>query len=279
MVRLDVVMAPRWILVAVLCALAGCGAFAGAGTAPDDSPTRTLTPVSVPEETVSGPVPPGLSRTGLANESRLVAAHVRSLEGERYYLRIAGNLTASNGTTLSVYEGNFIAGLDCGRYSYAVEEGTVASEIARLRYGNGTHAFAGTLFFDGSVIAWVQRNFDGSLADPCGVRPLDPTLEGFATELLDGAGTTVRNRPGGDGVVVSVSGGSVSRLPGPSADVGNVSVRSAELLVSPAGRIAAVEVRYAGRRNGTRVVGRLSLRYDRVGTATLAEPQWVERAR
>jgi len=271
-------MAPRWLLVACLCALAGCSAFAGAGTAPDGSGTATLTPVSVPEETVSGAVPPGLSRTSLENGTRLVAAHVRSLEGQRYYLRIAGNVSAANGTTLSVYEGTFIAGLDCGRYSYAAGEGTVASEISRLRYGNGTHAFAGTLFFDGSVIARIQRDVDGSFADPCRARPLDPTLEGFATELLDGAATSVRNRPGGDGVILNASGTSVNRLPGPVTGV-DVSVLSAELLVSPAGRIDAVEVRYAGRRNGTRVVGRLSLRYDRVGTATLAEPQWVERAR
>lgn len=275
------------IAVLVLVVTAGCNGLPAEPTAAPE--TGTLTPAPVATETATGteagagtergpangsPVPsdglpPGISSNGSVAVERLAAAHEAASPASSYTWTVSYNRTnLATGFVRADYTTRVRVG-DGGRY--LVEKTSHKPRgVNRTVYVDGPGGYLQLTLQNRSTVRYVPNPVDS-----------DGAVE--AASFLE---RTLRV-PGSNLATVRRDGRTYYRLyarqpPPELVDVhraASVDNYSATAYVTPAGFVRALAVTYefTARDQRTRVAVRFD--YGAVGTTTVPEPDWVERAR
>jgi hypothetical protein len=278
----------RRLAVLALCVvLAGCSVALPGGTG-TPTPTPTTTPAPVPTDTAT-PTPervaPGLTTAGVVDAAALLGVHTDAYGREPYAVQFSERRVRGGAATVS-YAGLARVGTDCREYGVGVYQPRPAPPRLTQWYANGTVALSRSFTANVSTTdpgvgftdpAPTVVTADGLPADPCAVRPLDPTFAATLRVLYDSLDFAVVRR--GDGAWLTAAGGTVPRLPVTALGgepVRNVTVREVRVTLAPSGAVTALQLRYAGETAAGGVEGRVSVRYE--GLAGPVEPPWPASA-
>lgn len=269
------------VLLALCVLFAGCSVGLPGDTA---TPTEAATPAPVPTDTAT-PTPerlaPGLTTAGVDDAAALVRVHTESYDGGGYAVSFSGRRVRA-GETAVAHSGLARVGAGCGEYSVGVYQPRPAPPRLTQWYANGTVAlsrsFTANLSSTDPGVGFTDPaptvvTADGSPADPCAVRPLDPTFAATLLTLYDALDFSVVAR--GDGTWLTASGGTVPALP--VTDLGGepvrtVTVEGVRVTLAPGGAVTSLELSYTGETASGRVAGRVSVRYE--GLAEPITPPW-----
>lgn len=267
------------LVLAVALLTAGCSTVdvpGGSGT-----PTAEATPVPVG---TAEPTPgaPGLTLRGVEEPSELADAHAAALSNTTYRLVSEERLVSEGGTTLVHSSERVTVGRTPGRYHYtAVSNGTFSWQFPTVEreelYANGSHVYGLTVREDGQAAELLTTAGTEPVA-PSQVMHDDPTRRwAIYTHLSRLGGVTVE--PVGDGAYrihgTRFEGDTVS---GPAGVVRNVTLHEFVAVIGPDGVVREYRFSYDGTFRGRQVTGRVAVRYEAVGTATVEPPDWVEGA-
>lgn len=269
-------------LLVVSVTLAGCSVALPAGRSPTQSDTTT--PAPVPTATAT-PTPerlaPGLTTAGVGNPAALVRAHVDAYTTSRYTVLFSERRVRAGATAIS-YSGLARIDESCGSYSIGVYQPRPAPPRLTQWYANGTVAlsrsFTANLSGTDPGVGFTDPaprvvRVDGTPADPCAVRPFDPTFAATLHTLYDTLAFSVLAAE--DRTRLTTSNGTVATLPmlGVSGEaVRNATVKEVEVTLDPDGAVTAVEFRYTGETDEGRVKGRVSVRYEELTEPV--DPPW-----
>lgn len=263
---------PARVLALALCVvllLAGCG---GVGSPPTDAPGNA-TAAPVPADTPVETLPPGLSREGITNASRLAAAHAAALADASFTVRSVETVTAANGSRL----------MNVTRHHRVAATGSP---------WRGTTTYANPLRAFGTRVTTVEGWSDGTTIRYRADGPDGTRYESYSRFERQWTGRIVLSILYGRSadVAVTVEDGSI-RLAGRLSEVvgmgrQSLQVQTAdgrfEATLTPAGRVKRLRVRYDGRLTGApnaTVEGRYRLAFSAVGETAVDAPGWVATAR
>jgi len=245
----------RAVVVAVVVVLAGCGALgggsAGADNADRSDPTRTLTPVPVPEVTET-PVtlPPGLTGDRVTDSAALVEAHFAALSGRSYTLRIRVTVDDARSERL-----------------FRVQTPTRYYRADRLEDGGADR----THFADGATL-YTRNEFDGQRhygrfddVSPPSTRSVRLSRAYLRVDRVRVAETRV------DGDPAYELTGTYDVHPAVES-FRNVSLRA---VIEPSGLIRTLNVSYYRATDGANVTR--SFAYSDLDSTTVERPGWVDR--
>jgi hypothetical protein len=269
-------------VVAACLLLAGCSVGLPVGETP--TATDTATPAPVPTNTATPSpdrVAPGLTTAGVTDAAALLRTHVDAHEGARYAVQF-GERRVRDGESTTVYSGLARVDGSCDSYSVGVYQPRPAPPRLSQWYANGTVALSRSFVANVSTTdpgvgftepAPTVVTADGLPADPCTVRPVDPTFAPTLAVLYGSLDFEVT--PRGDGTWLTASEGTVARLPVPAPGdepLRNVTVGAVRITLAPDGTVTSFVLSYTGETTAGRVEGRLSVRYERL--AGPVEPPW-----
>jgi hypothetical protein len=204
---------------------------------------------------------------------------------ERYAVQFSERRVRT-GETTTAYSGLARIGEACGEYSVGVYRPRPAPPRLTQWYANGTVALSrsftanlsttdpGVGFTDPAPTVVTAGHVS---ADPCAVRPLDPTFAATLRALYGAIDFSVERR--GDGAWLTASNGTVTRLPVPALGgdaVRNVTVEAVRVTLDPRGAVTSLDLRYGGETPDGRVEGRVSIRYE--GLPGSVDPPWPSGA-
>ena len=262
------------LVLAVTLVLAGCSGV----TAPDGTPTRSVTPVPVPTDATppARATAPGLSSRGVENASLLAAAHRRRLADTPFTERTVTTVRDGNGVlgrrTLVVQHGpaafRIVYDVEGGPRRDARSFGTVAAEV----WSDDRTTVQSITDGDGSTRrARVPNGFYGEFVEP-EARLYAQTLERAPLRRVD------RRIVDGTARYVFVAEGieprAVFGLPGVSP-TGNASLRA---VVGADGVVHRVTLVFPAQYRGRSATVEHVFAYTRIGTTTAPRPSWYEEA-
>jgi hypothetical protein len=267
------------LVLAVILLTAGCSTVdvpGGSGT-----PTAEATPVPVG---TAEPTPgaSGLTLRGVQEPSELADAHATALSNTTFRLVSEERLVSEAGTTLVHSSKRVTVGRTPGRYHYtAVSNGTFSWQFPTVEreelYANGSHVYGLTARDDGQAAELLTTAGTEPVA-PSQVMHDDPTRRWtIYTHLSRLGGVTVEPVGGGDYRIhgTRFEGNTVA---GPAGVVRNVTLHEFAAVVGPDSVVRGYWFSYEGTFRGRRVTGRVAVRYEEIGTATVERPDWVETA-
>lgn len=259
----------RCVLLAALLALGGCNAPFGAGT-PSDA---TLTPVAVPSDAeATGPeeLAPGLTRAGVADPTRLGAAHARILSNASY--------TVHRNVTRRDEDGTLAFGTDV-----VLRRAAFGDRFRYILAFRGRDRRVVERYADGERIYERERAANETTYALVGAAdgPLDPRDASFGA-LTNRRGvvdlfTRFRFEVTGR---IERGGTTHYRLATPEPrdlpPLRNVTVRA---LVSERGLVREYSVSYLVVRDDAATRVDVTVRFSDLGTTAVAEPAWYDDAR
>lgn len=255
------------LALALLILLAGCNAGVGGAPTPTAettaAPVPTDTPTATPERKA-----PGLTLNGIVDGDRLARAHELALRGANYSYTFEGARRAE-GRTVASYTGTLRATPNCDTYSYTAYQPRPRPSRLTQSYANGSVALSRSFAVNLSATdpdtelvepAPTVVTVDGEPADPCAVRPFDPTRSATMHALYGNLSFVVSQRF--DGFVLTATNGTLDSLRLDAGGVAhNVTVRTARIQLAESGRVRSAFISYTGTFDGRRVEGTVSFRY------------------
>lgn len=270
------------VAVALVLVLAGCSGFG----AFDGTPTRTLTPVSVPEDgtretrTATATARPGTETPELSSGDdverdplAVVAVHDRRLRTANFTVRVTHAVDGGPTYRLNAT----VAG---GRYRGGVRRagGTAADRFEQGYYNDGQALYvrAAGVGEDG------PRNVSYRTLPPALPLPFDSTRTEQLRALFGVADLEVvqavdRGRDG-ERYRVRADPATVDALPAYPSPVRNATVRNLSATVSSAGIVTAYRFSYEGTRDGERVAGTVFVEAATVDERHPPVPDWFDEA-
>lgn len=266
------------VVVVLMLVLAGCGSTvgppAGAG-----SETATVTPAPVPTGTPRAvgldTLAPGLGPDGVFDARRLAAAHADSLAGQSFTV-VQRDRRYANGTLVLGDRSVLRYAAGGHRFDYDLQQTDRrdgANATSRIqRYADGERVFVAV--GRGNETTYdVLRASDGSLYAPERVFPANATNRRGLVRLLVLIDTEVTDE-------WTVGGRTVYRVettgPGALPPLRNISFVAN---VTETGLVQSYQLSYEVTRSTGRVHIVAGTTYRDVGTTTVTEPPWVERAK
>lgn len=277
------------VALAALLVAAGCSGFSGGG--PDTaSVTETLSPVPVPAtaspDGMAGTggstgelLAPGLTRDGVVDPFALAGAHRRSLSNRSYTAVATTTIIGPDWPHRTVERRVAVA---AGGVPYHLVETSdpdptypVTSVARRIEIWSGGRL---ALFRVGVENVSYRRGTTGSVAGPLVDLTGHDRLVGYYGSV-DRWSVGEHPVPNGTRYVLESRGSlhpGILNVPLFLTDPRDVHLR---VVTTEDGRVVATHLRYVATFDGRRVTVDRSLRFEDVGTTTVAEPAWVEEAR
>jgi len=262
------------VALVALVLLAGCGGAATSGG--DRTPTRTVTPAPVPEETPTpqGPpeLAPGLSAEGVFDAARLADAHAATLSSTSFTAVRVERRHYTNGSLRSRYRSVVRMAARGDRFQYDLNQTTVRDGRPRgqrlARYSDGEVVYV-TTARDGettySVLGGPERP-----ADPSTVFPENASARFGVARLFGALRFDVRD-------CRSVDGRTVYRLAveNGSQTLGGLEDINMNATVREDGVVTAYRLSYDV--GDLRVA--VAVEFRRVGETEITPPAWLPAAR
>lgn len=278
-----------WLIVLVCVILAGCSSTAG-----NPTPSRTVSPAPVPSPdapTTPAPFPPGLTANGVDDPTDLAAAHATALNGS-YVLRANQTFRAENGSLLAQRAITVRLGPNHERFYTTLR---VRGPLATHEYGtppiraefwsdgeqylravNGTEygTYTPAVSYSGGYVIGTGEYWVTVVA-PGGQPHQDIAPLFSATELR----VTSRDHRYGRVRYRLRSVDRSQREPlariEPVDDIRNLSFKTT---VDGRGLVKSYRLTYTGQLYGRTVRVTRTVRYAGVGTTTVPQPAWYDKA-
>lgn len=275
------------VLLACLVLLAGCNGLGATDASPPVDPTADGTPtVGTPTggaTTRTAAFPPGVTGNGVAAPFELSNAHANALADTSYTVRETRELREANGTLRSgEVETNRMAA-ERGRYRYDLAvDGTAerfygGSAGTLAYYANGSAVARKTAYPNGNAAYGMEYDPDGELADPAAIFHGTPRNDERIAVLLNRLDATVEPRENGTYLIRAAAFTGEGLTMGGTA-VSNVSNVEFSATVESSGLVRGYHLLFEGTVDGQRVSGVERVRYSKVGSTTVEEPDWYGKA-
>lgn len=273
------------VALAVLLVTAGCSGFAPVGD-DDTGPTSSLTPVSVPEEDGREELAPGLTADGVQNPEALADAHAARLENRSYRLVINRTVRDWNESLREQLLLNLSLSTD---RSYLVDTATAGPEApvflgrppAEATFWSNGSVYTRRLSRDGGPTYTAFQPSEGAgtwqywaRTAPFGGQQSSP--RGFISRTFAAVPTRTADRQVREnGTTYRLEG---ARAVGPLGEVDDPRAVTLRARVTDAGLVRSVSLSYTGTIGGELVRAHWTVRYEDIGTTTVEQPSWTERA-
>lgn len=259
--------------VVVLAATAGCNGLVGGEPG---ASTETITPAPVPEVgpgpgDAAGGLAPGLATGGVTDVATLAGAHRSAIRGRSYAWRANQTTRGVEGVAFRTDVDESLVVESEERYRYRTNSRSVRTggdwhfALNYVEYGDGRAQYRRYVPADGNGTRRYERQRFVPPTDRWATRATEPLHRYLPLDAV-----TVRR--------TRIDGDRYYRLTGNRSSVGrfdDVRDFEARAFVAPSGFVRSLNVTFRAR-NGT-VRRSYSFRYERLGTAPVAEPDWVER--
>lgn len=266
----------RWPLVVplvVVLAVAGCSGALG----PSTTPSRTLTPASVPEGPgTSGTVAPGVGDETVVDADLLAAAHETTLDATSYRFTRTRTVTGPNGTLLFI-ERNATVAPERRAYTFTKLETASRSWAASAGYSRID------IWYHGNVVRNRFRNADGFSRfwgvnrSVAGGPIRNPTGSERAATLLAAVEFEVANRTENGSRLVATDVREPGAI-GTSPLVGEPRNVTLTATVDARGVVRAYALTYRAPYDGRTVTVTERQTVTRLGAATVPQPAWLPDA-
>lgn len=245
-------MRERVAVVAVVVLLAGCSGFAG-----PSAPTETVTPAPVPETTTQteqpdGPLPPGLSGSGVTDTGALAQAHTNALRGQSYTWHARTTFGGNRSDQHLTVE---------GPKTYAFRHTSPGSLSNTSEFADGETVYTRYYRF----VERLRRAPAPNATDQYGPVAAGAIERYLAVENASVAETLV------DGRLHYRLRATTDRYP----RIGGATDYSVTAVITPDGFVRSLAVTYVSRGGDRPIAVSYDFQYDAVGNATVERPAWL----